>query len=72
MASWRKKEGMTQAELADVLGCSQSYVSQMERANDPIIPGPGIMIALYTLTFGEVQPNDFYELPDLAQKAQAA
>lgn len=57
---------MRQAALADLLGCSQSYVSQIERATDPIVPGPAIMIAIFQLTGGEVQPNDFYELPEPA------
>lgn len=63
---------MTQSQLADALGCSQSYVSQMERANDPMIPGPPIMIELYLLSAGMVQPNDFYELPPLAAAQKAA
>lgn len=66
---WRRKEGLTQQELAERLGCSQSYVSQMERAADPIIPGPAIMIALYELSVGAVDPNSFYDLPDLERKA---
>lgn len=71
LVAWRRQESMTQADLADRLGCSQSYVSQMERAVDPIIPGPAIMIALYELSEGAVQPNDFYDLPDLRQRRAA-
>lgn len=63
LALWRKKEGVTQVELAEQLGCSQSYISQIERARDPIVPGPGIMAEIYRLTGGAVQPNDFYDLP---------
>ena len=63
LAKWRNQEGMTKADLAGELGCSQSYVSQIERARDPIIPGPGIMCVIYVLTSGQVQPNDFYDLP---------
>lgn len=63
---------MTQAQLAEELGCSQSYVSQMERSSDPMIPGPQIMIELYLLSFGQVQPNDFYNLPSLPRQKKAA
>ncbi len=56
-------EGATQAWLAEQLGCSQSYISQIERARDPLVPGPGIMTEIYVLTSGRVQPNDFYDLP---------
>lgn len=63
---------MTQAQLADALGCSQSYVSQMERAADPVIPGPSIIIELFMMSAGLVQPNDFYDLPDLSDKRKAA
>lgn len=72
LTAWRRKQGMTQAELADHLGCSQSYVSQMERAVEPIIPGPAIMIALFEMSCGDVQPNDFYELPRLSTDREAA
>lgn len=65
LAIWRKNAGKTQADVAAVLGCSQSYVSQIERTADPLVPGPAIMIEIYVMTGGQVQPNDFYDLPDL-------
>lgn len=71
LAGWRKKKGWTQAELADALGCSQPYVSQIERAVDPIIPGKDLLAKLYELSGGEVEPNDFYDLPNLSQQAAA-
>lgn len=72
LAVWRRNQGMRQAALADLLGCSQSYVSQIERATDPIVPGPAIMIAIFELTGGAVQPNDFYSLPALPAHRKAA
>jgi len=30
------------------------------------IPGPAIMAAIYLNTRGEVQPGDFYDLPEIA------
>ena len=65
LAKWRKLRGMTQAQLGAAIECSQPYVSQMERANDPIVPGGDLMARIYSLTDGQVQPNDFYELPRL-------
>lgn len=64
--------GKTQAWLADELGCSQSYISQIERAENPIVPGAGHVIEIYRLSNGEVQPNDFYELPDLRSLRRVA
>lgn len=72
LAIWRKKAGKTQADLADVLGCSQSYISQIERADNPLVPGPAFMIEIYRLSDGEVQPNDFYDLPVLTAVRRAA
>lgn len=71
LAEWRKKQGWTQERLADAVGCTQPYVSTIERASDPIVPGAALMIEIYALTAGQVQPNDFYELPRLP-RAQAA
>lgn len=72
LAIWRKKAGKTQADLADALGCSQSYISQIERADSPLVPGPAIMIEIYRLSNGVVQPNDFYDLPVLTAVRRAA
>ena len=72
LAQWRKLKALTQGELADALGCSQPYVSQIERATDPIIPGPALMISIFDVTAGAVQPNDFYELPRVQPERAAA
>ena len=71
LAIWRKNQGMTQAQLAEALGCSQSYISQIERASAPVVPGPAVAVAIYQLTAGAVQPNDFYELPTTPRKVAA-
>jgi DNA-binding XRE family transcriptional regulator len=63
LAAWRRMKGMTQAALAAELGCSQSYVSQMERPKGWIIPGPDVMGEIHRVTNGAVEPNDFYDLP---------
>jgi len=63
LAAWRKREGRTQEWVATELGCTQSYVSQIERASRPIIPGPEIMERVFVMTAGAVEPNDFYDVP---------
>jgi transcriptional regulator with XRE-family HTH domain len=67
LAEWRKQQGWTQDELAGQLDCSQSFVSLIERATDPQIPGRDWMVKIYQLTRGAVAPNDFYELPPIGQ-----
>jgi transcriptional regulator with XRE-family HTH domain len=32
LAKWREEQDLSQAELADRLGCDQSYISRIERA----------------------------------------
>lgn len=71
LAAWRKKKCWTQAQLAEALGCSQSYVSQIERANDPLIPGKDLAARLYEISDGAVEPNDFYDLPTLSRQKAA-
>jgi transcriptional regulator with XRE-family HTH domain len=63
LAEWRKREGRTQEWLAGELRCSQPYISQIERARNPIVPGPEILQRIYLVTDGAVEPNDFYPLP---------
>ena len=70
LAEWRKQIDVTQVDLAERLGCSQSYVCQMERAVNPIIPGREIMVKIYRISGGAVTPNDFYDLPSLDGEAE--
>lgn len=63
LATWRKQEGKTQEWLAGELGCSQPYISQIERAVSPIVPGPELLEKIFAVTGGAVEPNDFYDVP---------
>ena len=72
LAEWRKRNGMTQAALAEALACSQSYVSQIERRVGAIVPGAEVMGKIYEVTAGAVQPNDFYDLPAIVPVARVA
>jgi transcriptional regulator with XRE-family HTH domain len=70
LAEWRRERRMTQSELASAIGCTQSAISNFERADTLArsqIPGPDLIVAIYRLTRGAVTPNDFYSLPPLDQ-----
>lgn len=72
LAAWRKREGRTQEWLAGELGCSQPYISQIERVISPIIPGPDLLERIFSVTNGEVEPNDFYDVPRWRRALSAA
>ena len=71
LVAWRKKMGWTQTQLVEKLGVTQPYVSSMERAVDPAVPNTSVMARIFELSVGQVQPNDFYALPDLGARAAA-
>lgn len=66
LAKWREGK-MTQGQLADALGCSQPFISLIERRTDPQIPSREWMLKIWKLTKGLVGPNDFYDLPPIGQ-----
>ena len=66
LVEWRKSEGLTQDELADLFGCTQPVISALERTGNSV-PRPDLMLKIYRKTFGAVSPNDFYNLPVLEQ-----
>lgn len=63
LSEWRRSNGRTQEWVAEQLGVRQPFISSVERANNPQIPGPDFMREAYILTRGLVLPNDFYDLP---------
>lgn len=67
LRNWRRLQGLTQAAAAARLGVARRTWHQWEQGT--YIPGPAHMIELVNLTGGAVQPNDFYELPQLRQAA---
>lgn len=67
LAEWRKQQGWKQDRLAAELDSSQPFVSEIERAVDPKIPGRNLMVRIWRLTRGAVAPNDFYDLPPIGQ-----
>lgn len=60
---------LSETQFAQWLGCDRSLVSRW--VNGAAIPAPDKMRAIYRLTRGQVQPNDFYDLPRLRQQAVA-
>lgn len=72
LAAWRKENGRTQEWLAAELGCSQPYISQIERARSPIVPGADLLERIYLVTDGAVEPNDFYPMPLWRRALEAA
>ena len=70
LGNWRRFEGLTQQELADRLGCIVTTVARYE--SGARIPGPAVMVQIFQLTRGAVQPNDFYDLPALVAAREAA
>lgn len=67
LAKWREEQDLSQAALAELLGCDQSYISRIERAVSPQIPSRGWMLKIHNVTHGVVSPNDFYDLPPIGQ-----
>ena len=63
LADWRRQKNMTQQQLADDLGCIVTSIARYETGLRR--PDSATMIRIYQLTDGEVQPNDFYNLPPL-------
>lgn len=73
------RNGITQTEFADILSdvinqrrvgrrpvfMVQQQVQRLCSARDRA-PRAELMIAIFIATAGAVQPNDFYDLPDLA------
>lgn len=61
LADWRRTKGWTQQELADELGCTISTVARYEGGTRD--PEPVTKERIFLLSGGEVEPNDFYDLP---------
>ena len=70
LAEWRKAKGWTQRELALVLQVSTPSVASWEQRLK--VPAAQHLVRIYCLSDGAVQPNDFYDLPDLSAPAAVA
>lgn len=61
LVTWRKSRGLSQAQLAKRLGCTQPTVSLAESGRRGP-PGNDFILKVHEVTGGAVQPNDFYDL----------
>lgn len=64
LGDWRRSQGLTQEDLAARLGLIPVSIARYESGLR--LPGPAVMIQIFEISGGAVQPNDFYALPDLA------
>jgi hypothetical protein len=65
LGHWIKKEKLTLEAFGERI---DSHVSSVQRyVTDERVPGKKTMVRIYVETRGEVQPNDFFDLPDLAE-----
>jgi transcriptional regulator with XRE-family HTH domain len=62
LRKWRIGQGMTQAEVAELLSVNQSHVARFE--NGVLIPNRRAMAAIFEMTGGQVTANDFHHPPD--------
>jgi hypothetical protein len=63
LGRWIKREKLTLEAFGEKIEC---HVSSVQRyVTDERVPGKKTMVRIYVVTRGEVQPNDFFDLPDL-------
>jgi DNA-binding transcriptional regulator YdaS (Cro superfamily) len=61
LIDWRKSQGKTQVEMAELLGTDQSRISRYEIGDE--IPNRRMMLTIWSATGGQVTSNDFYDPP---------
>lgn len=76
LGDWREKQGLSYRELNKLLGVSGNDTSRRyclpHGHPEYRIPRPSEMTRIYLATGGQVQPNDFYDLPALAAQPEEA
>lgn len=70
LRGWRIGQQLSQEQAGEKVGVARRTWHQWEAGST--IPGVALMIELFQLTGGLVQPNDFYALPGLEPKDRAA
>lgn len=68
LAAWRAQENKTQEWVAEQLGVSQPYISNIERSRSPLIPGSSVIVRAYVMSDGAIMPNDWFDLPELPRE----
>jgi len=64
LSDWITREGRSHQEVGSRIGKSQAAVSRY--AAGKRMPDEETLIKIFEVTGGEVTPNDFVNLPDLA------
>ena len=59
-SEWVEKSGKSRGEIADQLGCSRAFVSQLILGQKT----PGLILAIHIerLTEGEIKPRDWFSM----------
>jgi transcriptional regulator with XRE-family HTH domain len=68
LRAWQREQGLTDAEAGARFGTTR--MTWLRWKSGEMVPGPAFMIELYGERVAE--PNDFYDLPDLAVDRNAA
>lgn len=68
LKEWREEVGRTVADVAEELGVTRQAVGNYERGR---LPGADVLANIVRMTAGEVTPNDWLELHELAPLAFA-
>lgn len=61
IAYYRKKLGLTQEQLADELGCSWSFLSQLEANNGKRIHSPSLLLLFRMAKFFDIPVTKLFE-----------
>lgn len=61
IAYYRKKFGLTQEELADQIGCSWSFLSQLEANNGKRIHSPSLFLLFRMAKFFDIPVTKLFE-----------
>jgi transcriptional regulator with XRE-family HTH domain len=67
---WRQANALNYQQLADRLGVNHESASRYCKGRR--IPAAAVMRRIVQATGGQVQPNDFYQLPQEARSAAGA
>lgn len=69
LAAWRKVANLTQAQLAEIVGCRQEQISRWERGIEA--PAEGSLRSYESLRFGELSKALAKEAEDLVCRMEA-
>jgi hypothetical protein len=68
LGEWLHRNGLGVREFGEMVDCCWSSISRFCCGGR--IPRHDLMVRIYVATNGEVQPNDFFDLPKLPQNSE--